>query len=231
MMDHTLLRVTSTREDVIRFCGEAKQHHFASVCVLPCWVGVAAKELHGSDVKVGTVVSFPYGATSRNAKVQEAKIAISKGAVELDVVMNISAFKSGDYEMVEREVIDLVETVRINEMTSDDKRTQIKFIIEACYLTDPEKKLACEIIRDAGADFIKTSTGTGSAGATVEDIRLIRRVVGPSMGVKAAGGIRTVEQTLELLDAGANRIGTSAAVALLEGYRPDQIAATEAGKG
>jgi deoxyribose-phosphate aldolase len=127
--------------------------------------------------------------------------------------------------MVEREVRDLVQTVRLSEMVDEDKRAQIKFIIETCFLTDQEKRIACEIIRDAGADFIKTSTGMGSAGACVDDIRLIRRVVGPSMGVKAAGGIRTVEQTLELLDAGANRIGTSAAVQLLEAYDPEKIIA------
>ncbi|MCC6483451.1 MAG: deoxyribose-phosphate aldolase [Armatimonadetes bacterium] len=224
MMDYTLLRATSTRDDVIRICSEARDYHFASVCVLPCWVNTAARQLEGSDVKVGTVVSFPYGATSRAVKVAEAKAALAKGAEELDVVMNISAFKSGEYEIVEREVNDLVDVLRMNEMISDDKRAQIKFIIETCFLTDPEKKLACEIIRDAGADFIKTSTGTAQRGATVDDIRFIRRIVGPGMGVKAAGGIRTVQQTLELLDAGANRIGTSAAVYLYQNYNPEQIA-------
>ncbi len=218
MMDYTLLRVTSTREDVIRLCAEAAKYHFASVCVLPCWVGTAAKHLEGSDVKVSTVVSFPMGATGRLVKVAEAKAAMARGAQELDVVINISAFKSGEFDIVEREVKDLVDTVRLSEMIDDDKRAQIKFIIETCYLTEPEKKLACEIIRDSGADFIKTSTGMGTAGATVDDIRFIRRVVGPSMGVKAAGGIRTVQQTLKLLDAGANRIGTSAAVQMLEAF-------------
>lgn len=225
MMDYTLLRATSTREDVIRLCGEAARHHFASVCILPCWVATAARHLEGSDVKVGTVVSFPLGADSRPAKVAAARVCLQRGAQELDVVINISAVKSGEWDMVEREVRDLVQTVRLSEMVDEDKRAQIKFIIETCFLTDQEKRIACEIIRDAGADFIKTSTGMGSAGACVDDIRLIRRVVGPSMGVKAAGGIRTVEQTLELLDAGANRIGTSAAVQLLEAYDPEKIIA------
>lgn len=223
MMDYTLLRPTSTRDDVVRMCAEAREHHFASVCILPCWVMTAAKQLDGSDVKVGTVISFPLGACARVVKVAEAKTALAKGAEELDVVMNISAFKSREYELVEREVRDLVDTVRMNGMTSDDKRAQIKFIIECCYLSDEEKKLACEIIRDAGADFIKTSTGTGPTGATVEDIRLIRRVVGPGMGVKAAGGIRTLGQTIDLLDAGANRIGTSSALQLLEMFKPEQV--------
>lgn len=225
MMDYTLLRATSTREDVIRLCSEAKKHHFASVCILPCWVATASKQLDGTDVKVGTVISFPLGANSRSVKVTEAKAALAKGAQELDVVINISAVKSGEYEIVEREVQELVDIVRISEIVDDDKRAQIKFIIETCFLENEEKKILCEIIRDAGADFIKTSTGTGPAGATVEDIRLIRRIIGPSMGVKAAGGIRTVDQTLSLLDAGANRIGTSAAVHLLEHYDPEKIAA------
>ncbi|MEI6914995.1 MAG: deoxyribose-phosphate aldolase [Armatimonadota bacterium] len=225
MMDYTVLRATSTREDVIRVCAEARKHHFASVCVLPCWVNTAHRNLEGSDVKVGTVISFPLGANSRSVKVAEAKSALSKGADELDVVMNISAFKSGEYEIVEREVQDLVDVLQMNKMISDDKGAQIKFIIETCFLSDPEKKLACEIIRDAGADFIKTSTGTAQRGATVDDIRFIRRIVGPGMGVKAAGGIRSVRQTLELLDAGANRIGTSAAVHLLENYDPERIIA------
>lgn len=223
MMDYTLLRVTSTRDDVIRLCGEAKKYHFASVCILPCWVQTAARLLDGSDVKVATVVSFPLGASGRIVKVTEARAAMAKGANELDVVINISALKSGEYEIVEREVTELVDTVRLAEMTDDDKRAQIKFIIEACFLTDEEKRLACEIIRDAGADFIKTSTGMGPVGATVEDVRFIRRIVGPSMGVKAAGGIRTVQQTLALLDAGANRIGTSSAIHLLEAFRPEAV--------
>lgn len=225
MIDSTLLRVTSTREDVVRLCQDARKHHFASVCILPCWVSTAHRQLEGSDIKVGTVISFPMGANPRAVKLAEAKAALSKGAGELDVVMNISAFKSGEYEPVQREIRELVDCVRLAEMCDDDKRAQVKFIIETCYLSDDEKRLACEFIRDAGGDFIKTSTGTGPAGATVEDIRLIRRVVGPSMGVKAAGGIRSVQQCLELLDAGANRIGTSSAPALLEGYQPQDIAA------
>lgn len=225
MMDYTLLRATSTREDVVRLCEEAARHHFASVCILPCWISTASKNLDGTDVKVGTVISFPLGADTRPAKVAAAKTALSRGAGELDVVINISALKSGEWDMVEREIRDLVDTVRLSEMVADDKRAQIKFIIETCFLTDAEKKIACEIIRDSGADFIKTSTGMGTSGATVDDIRFIRRVVGPSMGVKAAGGIRAVQQTLELLDAGANRIGTSCAVALLEAYNPEAIIA------
>jgi deoxyribose-phosphate aldolase len=228
VMDYTLLKPTATREDVVHYCEEAKKYHFATVVVFPFWVPIAARELSGSDVKASTVIGFPYGANGRATKLYEARAAVSNGAQELDVVINISALKSGEINIVEREVNEMVDLTRALAMTEDAKRTIIKIIIETYYLTDDEKRTACAIIRDAAADFIKTSTGTAPGGATIEDIRLIRNVVGQNMGVKAAGGIRTPAQAVAMLDAGANRIGTSAAVEILEAYRPeDFMQATE----
>ncbi len=223
MMDYTLLKPTATRDDVLRFCNEAKEHHFATVVVFPFWVPVVARELAGTDVKAATVVGFPFGTNGRAVKLYEARAAVSNGAQEIDVVINISALKSGEISIVEREISELTDTARALAMTEDAKRTIIKFIIEAYYLTDDEKRIACRIIADAGADFIKTSTGTAPGGATIEDIRIIRDVVGPSMGVKAAGGIRTPVQAISMLDAGANRIGTSSAVEIVEAYVPENF--------
>lgn len=221
LMDSTLLRPAATREDVLRVCEEAKQYHFATVVVFPFWLPIARRELQDSDVKPATVVGFPFGASGRVVKVYEARTAVANGAKELDVVINIGALKSGERAIIEREVREIVDVTRITGMTEDAKRTAVKFIIECHYLTDEEKKTACEIIRDSGADFVKTSTGTAPGGATVEDIRLIRNVVGADVGVKAAGGIRTTDQALAMLDAGASRIGTSSAAAIVEGYVPE----------
>lgn len=221
MMDHTLLKPTATRDDVVRFCEEAKKHHFATVVVFPFWVPLAARQLAGSDVKVATVIGFPFGANTRVTKLFEARNAQTNGAKELDIVLNISAIKSGEYGIVEREITELVDGTHMTGMTEDAKRTLIKVIIEAGYLTDEEKTEVCKIARDAGVDFIKTSTGTAPVGATVEDIRLIRGVVGAGIGVKAAGGIRTADQAIAMLDAGASRIGTSAAVQIVESYAPE----------
>lgn len=223
IMDYTLLKPTATREDVLRFCEEAKEHHFATVVVFPFWLPVVARELSRTDVKAATVIGFPYGANGRAVKLYEMRAAVTNGASEIDVVMNISALKSGEITIVEREINELVDTTRALGMTEDAKRVLIKIIIETYYLTDDEKRIACQIIMNAGADFIKTSTGTAPGGATIEDIRLIRDAVGPTMGVKAAGGIRTPAQAVAMLDAGANRIGTSAAVELVEAYRPEDF--------
>jgi deoxyribose-phosphate aldolase len=220
-MDSTLLKPTATHEDILRLCEEANQYHFATVVVFPFWLPVARRALQDSDVKPATVIGFPFGASGRAVKLYEARTAVTHGAKELDVVINISALKSGERGLVETEIRELVDAARITGMTQDAKRTVVKFIIECFYLTDEEKKIACEIIRDAGGDFVKTSTGTAPGGATVEDIRLIRNVVGPDVGVKAAGGIRTTEQAMEMLDAGASRIGTSNAAAVVEGYVPE----------
>ncbi len=221
LMDSTLLKPTATREDILRLCEEAIHYHFATVVVFPFWLPLVRRALQDSDVKPATVVGFPFGANGRSVKVYEARTAITNGAKELDIVINISALKSGERQIVEAEVKELVDVARITGMTQDAKRTTLKFIIECYYLTDDEKKIACEIIRDAGGDFVKTSTGTAPGGATVEDIRLIRNIVGPDIGVKAAGGIRTTEQAMAMLDAGASRIGTSNAAAIVEGYVPE----------
>lgn len=221
LMDSTLLKPTATREDIMRLCEQAAEYHFATVVVFPFWVPLVRKVLQGSDVKVGTVIGFPFGANGRAAKLYEARTAITHGANELDIVINISALKSGERSIIESEVREIVDTARMTGLTQDAKRTVLKFILECYYLTDEEKRIACEIIRDAGGDFVKTSTGTAPGGATVEDIRLIRHVVGADVGVKAAGGIRNTEQAMEMLDAGASRIGTSHAAAIVDGYVPE----------
>lgn len=221
LMDSTLLRPSATRDDIVHLCEEAAKYHFATVMVFPFWLPLVKRALEDSDVKIASVIGFPFGLNGRASKVFEARSAITHGAKELDIVINIGALKSGDRNIVESEVSELVDTSRMTGMTQDAKRTVLKFIIETCYLTDDEKKIACEIVKEAGGDFVKTSTGTGPAGATVEDIRLIRHIVGPDIGVKASGGIKTTEQAMEMLDAGASRIGTSSAAAIVDGYVPE----------
>lgn len=221
LMDSTLLKPAATREEILRRCEEAMHYHFATVVVFPFWLPIARRATEESDVKPATVVGFPFGASGKAVKLYEARTVIGNGAKEIDVVINIAALKSGQREIVETEVKELVDVTRMTGMTEDAKRTVLKVIIECYYLTDDEKKVACEIIREAGADFVKTSSGVAPGGATVEDIRLIRHVVGPDVGVKAAGGIHTTEQAVAMLDAGASRIGTSHAAAIVEGYVPE----------
>ncbi|MCX6343728.1 MAG: deoxyribose-phosphate aldolase [Armatimonadetes bacterium] len=221
LMDSTLLRPSATGEDIMHLCEEAARYHFATVMVFPFWLPLARRALQESDVKLASVIGFPFGMNGRSAKVFEARTAITNGAKEIDIVINIGALKSGERNILEDEIRELVDTSRMTGLTQDAKRTVLKFIIEAYYLTDDEKKLVCEIIKQAGADFIKTSTGTAPGGATVEDIRLIRGVVGSDLGVKAAGGIQTTAQAMEMLDAGASRIGTSSAAAIVDGYVPE----------
>ncbi len=223
MIDNTLLRPDSVKDDVLILCEESAKRHFASVCILPCWVGTASRSLNGSDVKVCTVIGFPFGATTRLTKVFEIKNAVANGAKEIDAVMNISKFKSGDHEAVAQDIREMVEATRSASGLGDEsRRVLLKIIIETCYLTDAEKEIASRIVRDAGADFVKTSTGTGPGGATTEDIRAIRRAVGPgTVGIKASGGIKTVQAALTMLDAGANRIGTSQGISFYDSYNPD----------
>jgi len=222
MIDHTILRPLATRDDILRACIEAAQRHFASVCIFPCWVGTASRALEGSDVKVCTVISFPFGADTRTAKVYAIRNAIANGAKELDMVMNLSKFKSGDYEGVARDISDAVDAINITSGLHDSRRVLLKVIIETGVLSDSEKELASRIVRDCGADFVKTSTGTGSGGAAPEDIRLIRHAIGPNtVGIKASGGVKSVEQAIALLNAGANRIGTSAGVSIFDSYDAD----------
>ncbi len=223
-IDNTLLRPTATREETLRLCDESAKRHFASVCVLPCWVGAAAKALEGSDVKVCTVVGFPFGATTRLSKVYETKNAIANGAHEVDAVLNLARFKSGEFDAVMEDLRGLVAATQSSSLTDDSRRVLLKVIIETCFLSDDEIDVASRMVRDSGADFVKTSTGTAGGGATAEHIRRIRRAVGScAVGIKASGGIKTVEIALQMLDAGANRIGTSSGSALYDAYEPKEF--------
>jgi deoxyribose-phosphate aldolase len=209
MIDHTVLSAISTRTDIIRVCEEARQYGFATVCVNPFWVPTAASELAGSGVGITTVIGFPLGASRTVVKTAEARDAIEAGATEIDMVLNVGALKSGDREAVLQDVKSVVAACK--------GRAAVKVIIETCYLTDDEKREASLICKEAGANFVKTSTGFGTGGATVEDIKLIRSVVGPEMGIKASGGVRDLAFALELTRAGATRLGASASVAIVTG--------------
>jgi len=222
-IDNTLLRPTATRDETLRLCEESAKRHFATVCILPCWVGAAARALEGSDVKVCTVVAFPFGATTRLSKVYETKNALANGAQEIDAVLNLARFKSGDFDAVLEDLRGLVAATRPPSLSEESRRTLLKVIIETCYLSDDEIDIASRLVRDSGADFVKTSTGTAGGGATAAHIRQIRRAVGPSaVGIKASGGIKTVEVALQMLDAGANRLGTSSGSALYDAYEPGE---------
>jgi deoxyribose-phosphate aldolase len=205
-IDHTLLKQNATREQIITLCQEAKKYDFASVCVNPTWVHTCAEQLAGSDVKVCTVIGFPLGATTTAVKAFETKNAIENGATEIDMVINIGALKDKHMTLV---------TEDIRAVKTAAGKLVVKVIIETCLLSDEEKVLACEAALSAGVDFVKTSTGFSTAGATVEDVRLMKSVVGSKALVKAAGGVRTYEDLVAMIDAGADRIGTSAGIALL----------------
>ena len=211
-IDHTNLKPYATKEDIIKLCEEAKKYGFYAVCVNPYRVKLAKEQLKGTDIKVASVIGFPLGATPTEVKVFEAKKALEDGADELDMVINIGALKDKDYDYVRRDIEEVVKVAH-------ERGAIVKVIIETCYLSDEEKEIACRLAMEAGADFVKTSTGFGTRGATVEDVRLMRRVVGDKLGVKAAGGIRTYEQALEMIRAGANRIGTSSGVKIVEGAK------------
>ena len=211
-IDHTLLKQDATVEQIDRLLSEAKDYDFASVCVNPCWVAHAKSGLENTDVKVCTVVGFPLGATTSAVKAFETKEAIQNGADEIDMVINVGALKSGNADLVESDIRAVVEASR-------DKL--VKVIIEACLLTDEEKVLACQLAQKAGADFVKTSTGFSTGGATLPDVQLMRQTVGPDMGVKAAGGARSYADAVAFVEAGATRIGTSSGVAILKGELAD----------
>ena len=223
LIDYTLIRPTTTRDDVLHFCSEARKHHFAAAVVLPSWVPLAVRQLDGSDVKVCTTIGFPHGASTRSTKVYEARNAITNGAEELDIVINVGALKSGDYDFVRRELSDVVSASQISGLTTDQRRILVKVIIETPLLDREEKITACHLVLESGADYVKTATGTAPGGSSLEDIHLIRTVVGPTIGVKAAGGIRTVEHAMNLLDAGVNRLGTSSGVVICDAYDPDEL--------
>ncbi len=208
-IDHTLLKPQATADDIRKLCAEARQAGFASVCVNPVWVPLAAGELAGASSKVCTVIGFPLGATFPSVKAFETKAAIQTGAAEIDMVINIGALKSGDYETVWQDITGVVQVAH-------EHGALVKVIIETALLTRDEKIAACLLSKGAGADFVKTSTGFSSGGATVEDIALMRRVVGPEMGVKASGGVRTWNDMQAMIRAGATRIGASAGMSIIE---------------
>ncbi len=208
MIDHTLLKANATEAEVRGVLAEARRYKFASVCLNPRWVALAAEELKGSGVDVCTVIGFPLGANTEAVKVFETKDAIKNGATEIDMVISIGSAKAGDFAAVESEIRAVVEAAK--------GKAIVKVIIETCLLSDAEKVAVCEAAVRAGADFVKTSTGFSSGGATVEDIALMRRTVGTEVGVKASGGIRTREDFERMVAAGANRVGASASIAICE---------------
>jgi deoxyribose-phosphate aldolase len=212
MIDHTLIKPTATKDDMVKLCKEAEKHGFGCVCVNSAYVPLAKQLLRETDVKVASTVGFPFGSSLPEVKAFEARKASEKGASEIDMVLNIGALKSGDYETVKKDIERVVDIKR-----SHDNDLVIKVIIETGYLTKEEKVMACKLAKEAGADFVKTSTGF-VGGATIEDVRLMREVVGRDMGVKAAGGIRTLKEALAMIEAGANRIGTSTGVAIIEEF-------------
>ena len=200
LIDHTLLKQDATPEQIVKLCEEAKEFDFMSVCVNPAYVPLAAECLAGTGVKVCTVIGFPLGMNLTRTKVEEAELCIAQGADEIDMVINVGMLKAGHDDYV-REEIKLLKEVA--------GKLVLKVIIETCLLTDEEKVRACQLAKEAGADFVKTSTGFSTGGATVHDVKLMRDTVGPEMGVKASGGVRTHEDLLAMVEAGANRIGTS----------------------
>ena len=207
-IDHTLLKPDATGEQIDQLCAEAREYDFASVCVNPYYVARCVKNLKGTDVKVCTVVGFPLGATTAESKAFEALQAIASGAKEIDMVMNVCAMKSGHTKAIEQEIQALAAAV--------EGQAILKVIIETCLLTDEEKNQACRIARRSGADFVKTSTGFSTGGATVEDIALMHKAVGAKLGVKASGGIRDYATAKAMIEAGATRIGASAGVAIVK---------------
>ena len=213
MIDHTLLKANATEEEIITLANEAKEYNFASVCVNPTWVHKAAEILNGTEVKVCTVIGFPLGATTSDVKAFETKNAIENGATEVDMVINIGALKDKEFDLVEKDIRAVVEAAKGQALT--------KVIIETSLLTDEEKVRACELAVKAGTDFVKTSTGFSTGGATIADIALMRKTVGPDIGVKASGGVRDRETALAMVEAGATRIGASAGISIVKGEKSD----------
>ncbi|GKX52478.1 deoxyribose-phosphate aldolase [Budvicia aquatica] len=210
MIDHTLLKADAKKEEILKLCGEAKQYGFKSVCINPGWVNVAAKALAGSDVEICTVIGFPLGANTPETKAFETGNAIANGATEVDMVLNIGALKAGDSDAVLADIQAVVDAA-----ARASKKVIVKVILETCLLTDAEKELACQLCVKAGADFVKTSTGFSTGGATVADIQLMRKTVGPDLGVKASGGVRSLSDVEKMMAAGANRMGASAGIAIV----------------
>jgi deoxyribose-phosphate aldolase len=207
-IDHTLLKPAASLAQIEKLCAEAREYNFFSVCVNGSWVAAAYHLLEDSDVKITSVVGFPLGAMTSDTKRFEAEAAIDDGAHEIDLVLNIARLKAGDDKYILREIIDVVEAA--------DERT-VKVILETCLLTDEEKIRACHLVVESGAQFVKTSTGFSTSGATIADVKLMRETVGPTFGVKASGGIRDLPTALAMIEAGATRLGTSAGVAIVHG--------------
>ena len=207
-IDHTLLKADATPEQIKKLCAEAKEYNFASVCVNSCYVPLASELLKGSDTKVCCVVGFPLGAMLSEAKAQETRLAVEAGAEEADMVINVGMAKEGNWDYIKSDIAAVVAAAH--------PKAIVKVIIECCLLTDEEKVSACLAAKEAGADFVKTSTGFSTHGATEKDVKLMRKTVGDSMGVKAAGGIRTYADAIKMISAGANRLGASAGIAIME---------------
>lgn len=211
MINHTILKADATEMEVEKLCTEALEYNFASVCINPSMVEKAANMLKGSDVKVCTVIGFPLGATTTEVKAFETEDVIKKGATEVDMVINIGKLKEGNIEYVKKDIEAVVNAAKGKALT--------KVIIETCLLTDEEKVTACKLSKEAGADFVKTSTGFSTGGATASDIKLMRETVGPDLGVKASGGVRSLEDAMAMIENGATRIGASASIAICEGTK------------
>lgn len=209
MIDHTILKADAKKEDVMKIIEEAKKYRFYSVCINPTWVALAAKELQGEPVAVCTVIGFPLGANTTETKAFEAANAIANGADEVDMVINIAELKDGNDEKVQKDIEAVVAAAK--------DKALVKVIIETSLLTNEEKIKACELAKAAGADFVKTSTGFSTGGATVGDVRLMRGTVGPEMGVKASGGIHNAKEAEAMIEAGATRLGASSGVAIMNG--------------
>lgn len=209
MIDHTVLKPDTTKETVLKVCQEARDHGFWSVCVNPYYVTTVKEALQGTDVKVTAVIGFPLGANISEVKAFETKLAIRDGADEIDMVLNVGAMKNGEYDVVESDIKAVVDALEGDVI--------LKVILENCLLTKDEIKIASELSVKAGAHYVKTSTGFSTGGATVEDIRLMRATVGPEIGVKASGGVRTTEDAIAVIEAGASRIGASSSVSIVEG--------------
>ncbi len=223
LIDHTLLKPDSTETDIVVVCRQALEYKFASVCVNPCWVPLVHSHLQSSNVKTCSVVGFPLGASQARIKADETLQALADGAAEIDMVINVGALRSGDAGLAGREIQLLASAVHANSAI-------LKVIIEACLLTDEQKVAACKLAKEAGADFVKTSTGFSTGGATESDVALMRATVGPNMGVKASGGVRSLDALTRMVQAGATRIGTSSGVQIIANFRAG-IAALEQGIG
>lgn len=224
MIDHTLLKPDATPEQIAQLCFEARKYQFASVCVNPAWVKLCAQLLEGSDVKVCTVIGFPLGATASEVKTFETGNAIDQGATEIDMVINIGALKARELEFVAQDIRGVVNVAHA-------RGALVKVILETVLLTDEEKTIASMLSKEAGADFVKTSTGFAGGGATVQDVALMRKAVGPDVGVKASGGVRTYEDAENMVKAGATRIGASAGVKIIQGPSTAEPAAAQPGSG